>query len=204
MSFLKSKWLGFTFIFLAFVTVACSSNPHRARKIDTEMEKTQDVGREQIGVKDGNLVVQRKVEMNEELRRVQNEVYELEDRVYGNRKYGSKGLYGTLRDCRLKLSSRELGGDGKLMWTEPIDRVTDKEEEWTVGIDERDKIVGVSEEFLRDRMDRFRRYRQVLMGRQDEYEEKLQICDAAVRSKQYEMEQKKAAQEQQQEGSRDL
>ncbi len=169
---------------------SCASNPHKAEKIETKMEKEQDLIDEKIGVKDGNLVVQKKVEMNEELRRLQNEVYELEDRVYGNRKYGSKGLYGTLKECRIEQTSKKLGGDGKLMWTEPLERVTDKEDEWKVGIDEKDKIVGVSEEFLKDRIDRFKKYKGVLMKRQDEYEDKLAICDAAVRSKKADMEQK--------------
>ena len=167
----------------ALAVAGCASNPNKARKIETNMEKEERVSDEKIGVKGGNLVVQKKVEMNEELRRIQNEVYELEDRVYGNRKYGSQGLYGALKQCRMKLISKDYGGDGKLMWTEPLDRVTDKEDEWTVGIDERDKIVGVSEEFLRDRLNRFRGYKSTLLKRQDEYEEKLQICDAALSAK---------------------
>lgn len=172
---------------------ACSSNPHKAEEIETEMEKDSTVsGDTKMGLKDGNMVVQKKVQMNEELRRLQNEVYGLEDRVYGNRKYGSKGLYGTLKACRLKLVSRELGGDGKLMWTEPIDRVTDKEEDFEIGIDEKEKIVGVSEEFLKDRITRFKKYKKTLQKRQDEYEEKVEICDAAVKNKEYEMKKKKA------------
>ena len=166
------------------VAVGCRSNPHKAEKIETEMEKADKVsGGESVGVKDGNMVVQKKVEMNEELRRIQYEVFELEDRVYGNRKYGSKGLYGALKSCREEMVSKKLGGDGKLMWTEPIDRVTDKEEEFNIGIDEKDKIVGVSEEFLKDRISRFRKYKQTLTKRQDEYEEKLEICDADLKAK---------------------
>ncbi|NQZ02031.1 MAG: hypothetical protein HRT45_15325 [Bdellovibrionales bacterium] len=176
------------------LAVGCSSNPHKAKDIDTKMEKKANIsGNENVGVKDGNLVVQKKVQMNEELRRLQNEVYSLEDRVYGNRKYGSKGLYGTLKACRLRLTSKELGGDGKLMWTEPIDRVTDKEDDFEIGIDEKEKIVGVSEEFLKDRLKRFKGYKRVLQKRQDEYEEKIDICDAAVRSKEYEKKSKAEA-----------
>jgi len=70
-----------------------------------------------------------------------------------------------------------------LRWTEPVDRVTDKEDEWNIGFDEKDKLVAVSEEFLVDRIERFKKYRQVLMKRQDEYEEKLEICDAEVKAK---------------------
>lgn len=163
---------------------ACKSNPHKAEKIETEMDKSAEVtGDEKLGVKDGSMVVQKKVMMNEELRRLQYEVYEMEDRVYGNRKYGSKGLYGALKACREESVSKKLGGDGKLMWTEPIDRVTDKEDEFNIGVDEKEKIVGVSEEFLKDRIARFKKYKQTLVKRQDEYEEKLEICDADLRAK---------------------
>lgn len=162
----------------------CRTNPNKAEKIKTDMEKSSDVGGgEKVGVKNGDMIVQKKVQMNEELRRLQYEVFELEDRVYGNRKYGSKGLYGALKQCKEESVSKKYGGDGKLMWTEPIDRVTDKEEEFNIGIDEKDKIVGVSEEFLKDRIARFKKYKTTLDKRQDEYEEKLEICDAALKAK---------------------
>lgn len=170
--------------------VGCKSNPHKAKSIDTELEKSQELSKdEKIGVKDGNMIVQRKVAMNEELRKLQYEVYELEDRVYGNREYGSKGLYGALKVCREELVSKKMGGNGKLMWTEPSERVTQKEDEFNIGIDEQDKIVAVSEEFLKDRITRFKKYHQVLKGRQDEYEEKLEVCDADLKAKKESLEQ---------------
>lgn len=175
-------------LLMTVFVIGCSHNPHKAEKINTKLDKSQEVQDERIGIKDGNMVVQKKVEMGEELRRLQYEVYELDDRVYGNRKYGSKGLYGSLKDCRVEQTSRKLGGDGKLVWTEPSDRVTDKEDDWNIGVDEKDKIVGVSEEFLKDRIARFKKYKTTLLKRQDEYEEKLEICDAAVRAKKQELE----------------
>jgi hypothetical protein len=163
---------------------SCAHNPNKAKEIDTKMERQEQItGDTSLGVKDGNMVVQRKVMMNEELRKLQYEVYELEDHVYGNRKYGSLGLYGVLRDCRMQLSDPKNGGDGKLKWTEPIDRVTDKEDEFQIGIDEENKLVGVSEEFLLDRIKRFKGYKAVLDKRQDEYEEKVAICKADLKSK---------------------
>ncbi len=182
----------FVFVALASIVVGCASNPHKARKIETEMEKSSRVsGDTHVGVKDGNMVVQKKVQMNEELRRIQNEVYSLEDQVYGNRKLGSDGLYGALKNCRKKVTSKKNGGTGKLMWTEPMDRVTDKEDEWEVGIDEKDKIVGVSEEFLLDRIKRFKDYKRTLQKRQDEYKEKLDICDAKIEAQKYDLEKAK-------------
>lgn len=169
---------------LAFGFIGCANKTHKAEKIETKVENKADVGdNSTVGVNaDGNMVVQKKVQMNEEVRRLQNEVYELEDRVYGNRKYGSLGLYGVLRQCKVDLSDPKFGGDGKLRWTEPIDRITDKEEEWKIGLDEKDKLVGISEEFLKDRITRFLGYKKVLMQRQDEYEEKVQICKAELKA----------------------
>lgn len=156
---------------------SCAHNPNKAEKIDTKIESQAAVnGDTTVGVRDGNMVVQRKVAMNEELRRIQNEVYELEDHVYGNRKYGSLGLYGVLKDCRTQLSDKDNGGSGKLSWTEPMDRVTDKEEEMNIGLDDKKNLIGVSEEMLRDRIERFRNYKMVLQKREDEYDDKVAIC----------------------------
>jgi len=175
--------LGFA-VMASGMMAACSHNPNKAEKIDTELKKEQKLSPdESVGVKNGNMVVQKKVAINDELRRLQYEVYELEDRIYGNKKYGSKGLYGALKDCKAEAASKKYGGNGKLTFTEPIDRVTDKEDEWNVGIDEKDKIVGVSEEFLKDRLARFQRYRQTYQKREGEYEEKLEICDADLKAK---------------------
>ncbi len=183
-SHLISNLLKAALVFGLGVTLtACSSNPHKAEKISTEIDsKGQVSGDTTVGIKDGDMIVQRKVQMNEELRSLQYEVFELEDRVYGNRKYGSMGLYGSLRNCKSELSDPKNGGDGKMKWTEPIDRVTDKEEELKIGLDESKNLVGVSEEFLKDRIQRFREYRRVLQKRQDEYEEKVSLCKNDLRA----------------------
>lgn len=168
---------------LIILAAACSTNPHKAAKVETKIDNKGEItGDTSVGVKEGNMVVQRKVEMNEEVRKLQNDVFELEDRVYGNRKYGSMGLYGVLRQCKVDLSDPKNGGDGKIKWTEPLERITDKEEEWKIGLDEKNKLVGLSEEFLKDRIERFRGYKKVLMQRQDEYEEKVQICKAETKA----------------------
>lgn len=174
---------------MMFVLGACSTNPHKAEKIDTEIDKKSSLtGEQSIGVKDGNMVYQKKVNMAEELRRLQIDVYSLEDKVYGNRKFGSQGLYGNLKGCRKDLVDPKNGGNGKLKWTEPIDRVTDKEEEFKIGLDDKDKIVGVSEEFLKDRIERFKDYQRVLQKREDEYQEKMEICEAELKAQKHALE----------------
>jgi hypothetical protein len=172
--------------FLVLSLTACSSNPHKAEKLENSIEKQEVItGDLSVGVKEGNLVTQRKVNMAEEVRVLQNDVYSLEDHVYGNRKYGNQGLYGVLRDCRAQLADKKNGGEGKLQWTEPMDRVTDKEDEFKIGLDEKDKIIGISEEFLKDRIERFRGYKKLLEKRQDEYEDKVAICKTELKARKY-------------------
>jgi hypothetical protein len=178
----------------ALSLVACAHNPNKAEKIETKIDSADQVtGDTRVGVKDGNMIVQRKVQMNEELRRLQNEVYELEDHVYGNRKYGSLGLYGVLKDCRMQLADKDNGGSGHLSWTEPIDRVTDKEEEMSIGLDDKKKLIGVSEEMLKDRIERFRSYKGVLQKREDEYDDKVAICKNELKKQKSEKATSKAA-----------
>lgn len=178
------KFLKFA-VLASLVAVGCSSNPHKAEKLDTKIDNSGEVtGDTKVGVKDGNMIVQTKVDMADELRRTQNDVYGLEDRVYGNRKFGSLGLYGVLKSCKLQISDPKNGGDGKIIWTEPLDRVTDKEDEFKIGLDEKKKLTGVSEEFLKDRLERFKEYKRTLNKRQDEYEEKVDICKAELKAQQ--------------------
>lgn len=177
-----------TLVLLLLATAAftsCKTNPNKVEDINTKLDQKSEMNQESsIGVKDGNAVFQKKVSLNEELRKVQYEVYELEDRVYGNRRFGSLGLYGVLRECKIQLTDPRNGGDGKLMWTEPLERITDKEDDFKIGIDEQKKLVAVTEEFLVDRIQRFRGYKSLLNKRQDEYEEKVAICKADLRTKQ--------------------
>jgi hypothetical protein len=145
------------------------------------MEKSEIVsGTQSVGVKNGEMVVIDKAAMNEKLRDLQNGVYALEDKVYGTRKLGSLGLYGELKSCKRKQSSRQFGGTGTMVWTEPLDRVTDKEDELKIGSDEKKDLVGVSEEFLKDRVARFQRYKQILQKRHDEFEEKIAECKREI------------------------
>lgn len=173
---------------LAFLT-ACSSSPYKAEKVDTKLDKTMSLsGEKSIGVKNGDLVFQKKVDLVEEVRRLEYDVYGLEDQVYGSRKFGSLGLYGVYKNCLRDSSDPKNGGAGKLTYIEPIDRVTDKEEDFKVGFDEKEKLVGLSEEFLKDRIDRFKNHKKILQKREDEYQEKLEICRAGLKAQRHEME----------------
>lgn len=160
------------------LVVGCSHNPNKAEKIDTTLDQSGKVtGSEKVGLnKDGEMVVEDKVQIAEKLRDMQNDVYSLEDKVYGTRKLGTLGMYGELKSCKRKLASKQYGGTGSMVWTEPLDRVTDKEEDLQIGLDEEKDLVGVSKEFLKDRLKRFEGYKQILQKRSDEFQEKIDDC----------------------------
>ncbi|MBS1970965.1 MAG: hypothetical protein JSU04_11695 [Bdellovibrionales bacterium] len=175
----------FAFIALSMVLAACA-NPNKAKDLDTKVDMTAPVNAGGvIGVKDGDMVYQRKVQMNEELRNLETEVYNLEAKVYGGPRYlDNRGLYGVLKDCRAEMSEKSNGGDGKLLWTEKREYVTAEDDVSKIGVEDKKKIVGVSEEYLKDRLERFKNYRKVLMDRQEEYETKVKVCELELKSKQ--------------------
>ena len=166
---------------LISILSACRTNPNRAEKLDTALVQSDLVsGGERIGVHQGEMVVQDQVRASERLRDVQNEVYALEDKVYGTRKLGSEGLYGQLRACKRKLASKAYGGDGTLTWSEPLDRLTDKEEEVKLGLSEKNELIGLSREYLRDRLTRFTGYKLVLQKRADDFGARVEACRAEL------------------------
>lgn len=169
---------------LSFVFAGCSTNPNKAEPIQTQLEQPAPVtGEQKVGLKSGEMVVLDKVQMAEKLRELQNSVYSLEDHVYGTRKLGSLGLYGELKTCKRKMASKQFGGPGTMLWTEPLDRVTDKEEDLKLGLDEKKNVVGVSVEYLRDRLQRFQGYKTILQKRADEFEEKIETCNGEIAKK---------------------
>lgn len=165
--------------FLGAVVNGCASNPNKVQKVETNLDSKEKVtGNQLMGIKkDETLVVQEKTDLRERLRDLQNEVYALEDKVYGMRKYDSLGLYGDLRNCEKKTASKQYGGPGVLVWTEPLDRVSDKEKDYKFGKDEQNNLVSVSEEFVKDRLERFQNYKFILQKREDEFKEKIETCN---------------------------
>jgi hypothetical protein len=171
---------------------ACSHNPNKAEKLDTTLDKKGDVSQGgAIGLKDGNMVYQKKYEISEELRDLEIKTHEMESQVYGGRRYfDNRGQWGALKDCREKIS---LMGDGKMSWTEPREYVIPDEDNYSIGLDEKNNLIGVTEEFLKDRMARFRKYRDTLEKRSDEYTERINECKMELQTKQRAAESKSSA-----------
>lgn len=108
----------------------------------------------------------------------------MEAAVYGGPRYlDNNGLRVALRDCQIKAADTRIGGEGKLKpMPEQREYVLPENEQTKISLDEKNKIVGVSKEFLKDRIERLTTYRTVLRQRQDEYVDRLQMCELALKA----------------------
>ncbi|MCB0412789.1 MAG: hypothetical protein KDD50_00545 [Bdellovibrionales bacterium] len=177
-------------LILALVSVllfaACASQlekDNEVQDLDTKLENEKKIsGQDHLGIRDNKLKVQKKVLLAEELRHLENETYGIEYEVYGNREYGTKGLYGAYKECKAEVNSVKYGGTGKLAPIEPAAPVINEDPLLKFGKDESGELVGVSEEFLTQRIERFKKYKSLLQKRREEYETKLGICQNDVKS----------------------
>ncbi|MFK8138475.1 MAG: hypothetical protein AB8E15_08955 [Bdellovibrionales bacterium] len=161
---------------LIFMSACATSHKEKSevKEIETELERKQEMNGETLGVKDDSIVIQRKRELAEELRDLENDVYGLDSEVYGNRKYGSKGLYGVYRDCKAELNSITTEDSP---FIEPREKIIQEKNRFAkFGLDENDKLVTVSEEFISERLERYKKYQTKLEKRRDEYELKVRVC----------------------------
>lgn len=175
---LSTRSMSLALLGLALVLVAagCKTNPNKATVLETHVEKTTTVSdSERVGVNgDEEMVYQKKLSLAEEIRKLQNSVVDTEDRVYGTRAYGTKGVLGKYRLCYQKLPSDKLA---QFVAPEGNDRISERDEDLKVGIDAKEnKLSALSEEKLMDRIQRLSAYRKTLQGREDTWTEGLERC----------------------------
>ena len=162
--------------------VGCSTSHKEKSKVknleDSQLEKVKTVaGGDKLGIRDDAFKIQKKVDLAENLRDLENNTYGIEYEVYGNREYGTKGLYGAYSDCKAEVNSIQYDGTGKMHPIEDPAPVINEEHKFEYGVDKKGDLVGISEEFLSERIERFKKYKVVLNKRRTEYETKLRICE---------------------------
>jgi hypothetical protein len=166
-------------LYLALALTGCSSSPHRAESLDLDLKNAEKVSTDtELGVKQGLTVVQRKTSMAEELRRVKIQAHDLEASVYGGPRYfGNRGLYGVLKECLMERARPENGGEGKLQpMPEERNYVISDEQESKIGLDDKGRVVGLSDEYLKDALDRYRDAIRILTTRESDYTDRISMC----------------------------
>lgn len=167
---------------------ACATNPNKAEKLDTEIQKKEDMGGgTTIGLNEKDeMVMQKKIRLADYVRQLQFEVYGLEDNIYGGDESGNKGLWGVLEDCQTKENSSEMGGEGTYVKMPEKARLTDREDQFQkIGLDEKKNLVAISTDYLKDRIRRFENYKETYKKRKDWYETQIKICNANLERKNF-------------------
>jgi hypothetical protein len=180
--------MSFVVLATAGLMCACASNPNKAEKIETKVESSEEVGAgRSLGVnKDKEMVTQKKVKLSEYLRTLQYEVYGLEKSIYGDDDTGNKGKWGVLEDCRMTLNSAQMDGDGSYMKMPEKVRLTAGDGTvQKMGLDENNQLVGISEDYLKNRIQKFENFKTTYENRKEWYDSQVKICKMAVDTKNY-------------------
>jgi hypothetical protein len=169
------KVIGFC---LLLSMLACTSKDKKVESINTKLDDSQTVSpNTNVGTTgEGDLVYQHKTDLVNELVTIQDEVNELQDKVYGNPDYDSKGLYGKVLECRKKKALKT----GELSFIPDKTPVID-EDQMRVGKDSQTKkLIGYTEENLQKRLTRFKDYKKTLYARQDELDGYIEKCEVEL------------------------
>lgn len=170
----------FQFAVLAVIAavsfIGCSST-----KGPGDLEKTYNTGtgdnREQVGVRDDKVVVQKRVYLEEQLWNLKSEVDDLQRTIYGKSRTDEGGLYAALKDCRKRTADPRVGGVGK---PEPMEKwmnVTSQDEQFFFKADKQNNLIGVSEEALDDRIARYQKHQRLLTDQYESYKDKVETCE---------------------------
>lgn len=166
-------------IIMTLTLSACTSD--KVKDIHTDLNHQETSSKDtSVGVnKDGNMVVQKNVNLAKELRRLEQEMKESEDRVYGTRAYNTTGLDGQLKKCAATKTEKEA----KDLQVDPLERLGDTDhdlnlaEDREAGTDTKTgNLIVQSEEKLSAKIKKITKYRSRLIEKEDEIRTKLAKC----------------------------
>lgn len=167
-------------VLLAGLT-SCSSNQGPGELDKTYNTSTGD-NREKVGLRDDKVVVQKRVYLEEQLWSLKSEVDDLQHTIYGKSRTDQGGLYAALKDCRQRVSDPRVGGVGKPDPMEKWQDITSEDEQFFFKADKNNNLVGVSEEALDDRIQRYKKHQRMLTQMYDTFKDKVDTCEETYRT----------------------
>jgi hypothetical protein len=151
------------------------STTDNTQKFDKQLNFNTTDG-EKVGVRGDQVVIQKRSYVEQELARLQGEVQDLQDSIYGKSVQEPSGLWAELKDCRGKLSDPRIGGSGTPDPMEHWENVTERADDNNYVVDKHDSVVAVSEEGVDARLVRYRKYKVVLTDRYQDFKDKVDSC----------------------------
>ncbi len=163
---------------VGFVILTGCSSSGGPKEMDHTLNTQTDNNKEQVGLRDDKVVIQKKIYLEEQLWGLKSEVDDLQRTIYGASKKDPGGIWVGLRECRKRVADPRLGGMGKPEAQEPWANVTQQDESFFYKVDKKtNSLIGVSEEALDERIARYQAHKRVLDSKYDEMKDKLEACE---------------------------
>ncbi len=167
-----------------FALAACSSHKdnvtvsqEEAPKLDKQLNVNTGDAHEKVGIKDNTVKIQKVVFLEEEMRRLQTDIDDLESNMYGESVRDPGGLYIDLQRCRKRLSDPRISGNGTPEPMEKWEKISQRDEDFNYHVDRDKNVVAVSEEELGGRIGNLKKLKRVLRDKYENLRTKLDSCE---------------------------
>lgn len=172
--------------------IGCSSkevtvSTDEAEKFDKNLNSATLDKAEKVGIKDGTVKIQKTIYLEEDLNKMQREIEELENRIYGESKAYPGGMYLSLKGCRAQLADTRLGGNGVPEPMEKWEKISIKDPDYNYHVDRDKNVIAVNEEELAGRITNLRKLKRVLNDTYDTFQSRLDVCQQKVQAAQVAM-----------------
>jgi len=169
-------------VLVALALTGCGSKEKKVsmdepEKLDREYVNKTGERSESVGEKGGNIVIQKKVALEEDMTRTKDAIADAENSIYGSSRQDPGGMWLKLKECRRKTADPRLGGNGVPEAMEKWEKPSATDPDVKYRVEDKKKIVAVSEEQLEDRLGRLRNVKNILDRRYEEYRDKLDSCE---------------------------
>lgn len=159
-----------------FLLTSCSSSG--PKELDQTLNNRSDLDSEKVGLRDDKVIIQKKIYLEEQLWGLKSEVDDLQRTLYGASRQDPGGVWLGLSDCRKRLADPRIGGTGKPEAMEPWVNITKKDESFFYKVDKKtNSLIGVSEEALDERIQRYHAHKRVLDQKYEDLKAKIDSCE---------------------------
>lgn len=145
--------------------------------MDKELNSRTSDRSEKVGVRGDNIVVQKKMYLEEELNTLTTKIRDLENDVYGESVRDPGGFYLKLQTCRKRMADPRIGGNGTSEPMEPWEKPSETDTDFDYRVDKKKNIVAVSEEELGQKLSNLKKTKRVMDQRFQEFQRKVENCE---------------------------
>lgn len=159
---------------ILFLVVSCSSQQPNILKSDQPIETPINfTGDGQMGFRDGKVVIQKRIYLEERLTQLAYEAKEL-SRL-------AEFYFDKLKSCQERLADPRIGGNGKVYLTK-LERRNFEPALRYVHDKDKNSVVAVAEEELSSRITRLEKERDILHAERFSFEDKNEECESQYRA----------------------